>query len=74
MKQTIDPLIEEIHGIRREIAKRFNYSIEKISEDARRRQALDGRPLWQPESANKTMHPSGGSTFPDNGDSSPAAG
>ena len=74
MKHTIDPIIEEIHETRREIAKRFNYDIGKLSEDARRRQALDGRPLWQPESANKTMHPSGGSTFPDSGESSPAAG
>lgn len=74
MKQIIDPVIEEIHETRREIAKRFNYDIRQISEDARRRQAIEGRPLWQPESANKTMHPSGGSTFPDNTESSPAAG
>ena len=73
MKQSIDPIIEEIHETRREIAKRFNYDIGKITEDARRRQALDGRPLWQPESANKTMHPSGGSTVCDNSESSPAA-
>ena len=73
MKQTIDPIIEEIHETRREIAKRFNFDIRQISEDARRRQALEGRPLWQPESANKTTHRSGGSTFLDNGESSPAS-
>lgn len=74
MKQPIDPIIEEIHEIRREIAKRFSYDISKISEDARRRQALEGRPLWQPESANKLLPPSGGNTVSDNSETSPAAG
>ena len=72
-KQSIDPIIEEIHETRREIAKRFNYDIAKISEDARRRQALEGRPLWQPESANKMMHPSGGGSLSDSGSSTSAA-
>ncbi len=74
MNQEMDPVIEEIHNTRREIAKRFDYDITKISEDARRRQALEGRPLWQAESANKPMHPSGGSSVSDNGSSTPAAG
>ncbi len=74
MTPEIDPIIEEIHNTRREIAKRFNYDITKISEDARRRQALEGRPLWQPESAKKPMHPSGGGSVSDNGSSTPAAG
>ena len=74
IKQRVDPIIEEIHETRREIAKRFNYDIHQISEDARRRQALEGRPLWQPESADKPMHPSGGSTVPDKDQSSTSAG
>jgi hypothetical protein len=74
MKQPIDPIIEEIHETRRAIAMRFNYDISKISEDARRRQALEGRPVWRPESANKPMHPSGGGSSSDNGFPSPAAG
>ena len=61
MKQEIDPNIEEIHNTRREIAKRFNYDIRKISEDAQRRQALEGRPLWQPESANNPVNRNGSS-------------
>ena len=73
-KQAVDPIIEEIHETRREIAKRFNYDIQLISEDARRRQALEGRPLWQPESANKPIHPNCDSTVPDNGHSSPDVG
>ena len=74
MKQAVDPIIEEIHETRREIAKRFNYDIRQISDDARRRQAVEGRPMWRPESANQPMHPSGSSTVPDKGESSPAAG
>lgn len=72
-KQSIDPIIEEIHETRREIAKRFNFDIAKISEDARRRQMLEGRPVWQPESANQTMQRSGGGDASGNGESTPGA-
>jgi len=61
MNKPIDPIIEEIHETRRKIAQRFDCDAHRISEDARRRQALDGRPVWQPNSANKTMHPTGDS-------------
>ena len=60
MKQKIDPIVEEIHNTRREIAKRFNYDIRKISEDAKRRQALEGRSVWQTESANNAVNRNGG--------------
>jgi hypothetical protein len=73
-KQSIDPIIEEIHETRREIGKRFDFDIAKISEDARRRQMLEGRPVWQPELANKTMHSSGGESLSNDGSSTPAAG
>lgn len=74
MNQEIDPVIEEILNTRREIASRFNFDITKISEDARRRQALEGRALWHPESANKPMHQSGGGSVSEYGSSTPAAG
>ncbi len=34
-----DPIVEEIHRIREEIAKRFNYDLNAICEDMRERQA-----------------------------------
>ena len=37
MTQRTDPIIEEIHEARREIAKRFEGDIRRISEDARQR-------------------------------------
>ena len=51
MKQPLDPIIGEIHETRREIARRFGGDIHRISEDARRRQSEEGRPLWQPAKA-----------------------
>jgi starvation-inducible outer membrane lipoprotein len=39
-----DTTIEDIHRIRREISERFGGDVFAISEDARRRQALSGRP------------------------------
>ena len=56
MKKQVDPIIEEIHETRREIARRFAYDVHRISEDAQRRQKLEGRPIWQRKSANKAMH------------------
>ncbi|MCX7415019.1 MAG: hypothetical protein NTY25_00800 [Planctomycetia bacterium] len=38
MTQRTDPIVEEIHEARREIAKRFEGDIRRISEDARQRQ------------------------------------
>ena len=42
MTQQIDPIIEELHEVRREIAKRFEGDIQRISKDARQRQAHAG--------------------------------
>ena len=39
-----DTTIEDIHRIRREISERFGGDVSAIAEDARRRQALSGRP------------------------------
>jgi len=55
MPQRLDPIIEELHEVRREIAKRFEGDIRRISEDARQRQAQEGRPLWHPEAANQAL-------------------
>jgi hypothetical protein len=74
MKQPIDPIIEEIHETRRKIAQRFDYDVHRISEDARRRQSLEGRPLWQPRSANQAIRHSGGGMVSESGRSTPADG
>jgi hypothetical protein len=55
MTQRIDPIIEEIHEARREIAKRFEGNIRRISEDARQRQIREGRPVWHSEAANQAL-------------------
>ena len=60
MIQRTDPIIEEIHEARREIAKRFEGDIRRISEDARQRQIREGRPVWHPEAANQASEPSSG--------------
>lgn len=47
MKPELDPIIEEIHEVRRDIAKRFHGDVHRIAEDARNRQSLEGRPVWR---------------------------
>jgi hypothetical protein len=42
-----DTIVEEIHRIREQISDKFGGDIAAISEDARRRQAASGRPIWQ---------------------------
>lgn len=42
-----DPIIEEIHAIREEIAREANYDIERILAAARARQAASGRKVVQ---------------------------
>jgi hypothetical protein len=55
MTQRVEPIIEEIHEARREIAKRFEGDIRRISEDARQRQIREGRPVWHPKAANQAL-------------------
>ena len=49
---------EEIHRIRREISDRFAGDIVAIANDAARRLAASGRPVWQPKTTNQAMHAS----------------
>lgn len=37
-----DPIVEEIHRIRNEHAKKFNYNLHAICEEARKKQKLSG--------------------------------
>ena len=73
-KNNRDTTIEEIHRTRQQMADKFGGDIVAILEDARKRQAASGRPVWQGPSSNKATHPSGGSGDLPMDDSSPAAG
>ena len=42
---THDPIIEELHQIREQLAKEFNYDIYAIVADARARQAQEDHPV-----------------------------
>jgi hypothetical protein len=42
-----DTIIEEIHQTRQRMAEEFGGQIAAILDDARRRQAASGRPVWQ---------------------------
>jgi hypothetical protein len=46
-KRETDSVIAEIHRVRREISERFHGDIAAIAEDAARRQAASGRPVWR---------------------------
>ena len=48
-KSKTDTVIAEIHRTRREISDRFGGDIDAIAEDAARRLAESGRPLWRPK-------------------------
>ena len=44
-----EDLIDAIHRVRREMSALFDGNLVAIAEDAARRQALAGRPVWQPK-------------------------
>ena len=67
MWNLVDPIIDELHEIRRSIAKRFDYDVHRIAEDARRRQEEVGKPVWRPGASEITTHPSGEAGNIDNG-------
>ena len=57
-KQKTDPVIEEIHKVRREISDRFGGDVRAIAADANARMAASGCPVWKP-SDNNAIHASG---------------
>jgi hypothetical protein len=55
-----DEILEEIHQIREEHAKSFNYDLKAMFADWQKRQAEDGRQvvtLPPKRRANKSLHP-----------------
>jgi hypothetical protein len=52
-----DPVIDEIHRTRRQMAEKFGGDIAAILEDARKRQAASGRAVWLGPSSNKASNP-----------------
>jgi len=40
-----DPIIDEIHRIREQNAARFNYDIERMADDIKRREKKSGRKI-----------------------------
>ena len=71
---SVDSAISDLHAWRRELSDQFAGDVRAMVEDAIRRQELSGhRIIRHRELTNKPMQPSGGSTVPDNGETSPAA-
>ena len=56
-KLKTDSVIAEIHRTRREISERFKGDLGAIAEDAARRQAASGRPVWQPKHDERIDEP-----------------
>jgi len=54
-----DPIVEEIHRTRERMADQFGGDIDAILEDARKRQAASGRPVWQAPSSKRRAHSAG---------------
>jgi len=52
-----DPIIDEIHCTRERMAEEFGGDIAAILEDARKRQEVAGRAVWQGPPSNKASNP-----------------
>ncbi|MEX2141384.1 MAG: hypothetical protein WD894_19110 [Pirellulales bacterium] len=55
-----DTIIDEIHHTRRQIYDKFHGDITAILDDARKRQAASGRPLWRGSNSSEGAPSSGG--------------
>ena len=53
----IDPIVADVRKARDEIARRFNYDLRAVFEDAKRRQAASGRKVvsFPPRPLRKTV-------------------
>ncbi len=70
---TTDPVIDEIHQIRREISDRFGGDLHAILADARQRQAASDHPVWSQESVDELMHTNGHNSLSATASSTPTA-
>ena len=52
-----DPIIDEIHQTRQQMAEKFGGDIAAILEDAWQRQEASGRVIWQAPSSNQVANP-----------------
>ncbi len=71
-KLMTDPVIDEIHRIRREMSDKFGGDLAAMVEDARQRQATSGRPIWKPKTTNSLTQPLNDDTVSGSGMPSPA--
>jgi hypothetical protein len=55
-----DTIIDEIHHTRRQIHDKFHGDITAILDDARKRQAASGRPVWRGSNKSKIPPANGG--------------
>ena len=70
-----DPIVASVRRVREQLAAKFNYDVHAIFTDIRARESQAGdRLVRHPVRPNKAMHPSGGGTVSDSGQSTPAAG
>ncbi len=73
-----DPIIDEVRRVRDALAARFDYDLDAIFQDIKKREKESGLVFVQgvarQPAPSRTMHLSGGNTLPDNGESSPPAG
>lgn len=56
-KPVNDSIIDEIHRTRRQMSDRFGGDFVAMLDDARRRQAESGRPIWQPKHNEQSFEP-----------------
>lgn len=63
-----DTIIDEIHRTRQQIADKFDGDISAILDDARKRQAASGRPVWQDKTTSTAMPPSDDASVSDAGE------
>jgi hypothetical protein len=58
-KHNSDTTVADIHRTRQQMADKFGGDIVAILEDARKRQAASGRPVWRGPSSNREIRLTG---------------
>ena len=70
-----ETIIRDLHRLRESIVDSFGGDLHALTEDARRRQELSGRPIWRrAESVSKADHSNDGDTLAPQDSASPTGG